>query len=327
MTFADAVRLTRPFTLLPPLLGMLSGAVCAFGSAHNPDPTRQLSAGLLISVVLGSIAAALLNAANNTLNQITDLEVDRINKPERPLVTGAVGLRETWVLTIVLYIVALVPTWWIVVPQPGGFLERARAPLANHECAYLFFAGFVFTLVYSLPLFGRTKRRGIWANITIAIPRGCLLKVAGWTVVAPARSLEPWVIGLLFALFLVGAASTKDFSDVEGDRAGGCRTLPILYGNRKAVRIMAPFFVLPWLLLPLLAFAGDPFTPGARLLTGNRAALVALGLSLAAWGAYTVRLLSRNPDELSSTENHPSWQHMYLMMMAAQIGFAAAYLV
>ncbi|MBK6405254.1 MAG: hypothetical protein IPF66_09535 [Holophagales bacterium] len=38
MTPRTAIRLTRPFTLLPPLLGIVSGAVCAFGSIHNPDP-------------------------------------------------------------------------------------------------------------------------------------------------------------------------------------------------------------------------------------------------------------------------------------------------
>ena len=31
-------QLARPFTLLPPLLGIVSGAICAFGSVHNPDP-------------------------------------------------------------------------------------------------------------------------------------------------------------------------------------------------------------------------------------------------------------------------------------------------
>jgi hypothetical protein len=40
-----------------------------------------------------------------------------------------------------------------------------------------------------------------------------------------------------------------------------------------------------------------------------------------------VWLLARNPDELSATENHPSWRHMYLMLMAAQVGFAIAYVV
>ena len=43
MTPRTAVRLTRPFTLLPPLLGIVSGAVCAFGSVHNPDPGHRLT--------------------------------------------------------------------------------------------------------------------------------------------------------------------------------------------------------------------------------------------------------------------------------------------
>ncbi len=325
MKVRTAVTLGRPFTLLPPLLGILSGAVCAFGSAHNPDPERRVTLAVIAAIATGSICASLLNAASNVLNQITDLEVDRINKPERPLVTGEAGIREAWWLTWILYVLAFVPTWWIVVPPVRGLLARAFSPLGTHECFFLFGGGFLFTLVYSLPSFGRTKRLGIWANLTIAIPRGCLLKVAGWTMVASSRTLEPWVIGSLFGLFLVGAASTKDFSDVDGDRAGGCRTLPVLYGNRKAVAIISPFFVLPWLLLALLAFAPNPLVPGQRLLTGNSLLLAVLGLLLAAWGVYTVRLLARNPEELSTMENHPSWRHMYLMMMGAQVGFALAY--
>ncbi|MFI5182314.1 MAG: UbiA prenyltransferase family protein [Thermoanaerobaculia bacterium] len=327
MRLAVAVRLTRPFTLLPPLLGILSGAICAFGSAHNPDPERRITLALLSVVAFGSLCASLLNAASNVLNQITDLEVDRVNKPDRPLVTGEASIPAAWRLAAALYLLALVPVWWIVVPSTGSFWERAAAPPAQHQCFFLFLGGFLATLVYSVPSFGRTKRFGIWANITIALPRGCWLKVAGWTLVASAGCAEPWVIGLLFALFLVGATSTKDFSDAEGDRAGGCRTLPVHYGNRKAVRIISPFFVLPWLLLPLLARVDDPFAPGRRLLTGNPALLTALGIALAVWGAYTVRLLMRNPDELSATENHPSWTHMYLMLMSAQVGFAAAYVI
>ncbi len=138
-------------------------------------------------------------------------------------------------------------------------------------------------------------------------------------MVARALVAEPWYIGSIFMLFLLGAASTKDFSDIEGDRAGGCRTLPIRYGVKRATWIMAPFFVFPWLLMPLGAALG--------ILTGNPVALTILGFALAIWGVYTVWLLVRNPDELTATENHPSWRHMYLMMMAAQIGFALAYLV
>ena len=76
---------------------------------------------------------------------------------------------------------------------------------------------------------------------------------------------------------------------------------------------------------PPLHLASGPGT--WRRLTGNRALLAALGLLLAAWGSYAARLLLRDPDELASTENHPAWTHMYLLMMAAQIGFALAYLL
>jgi 4-hydroxybenzoate polyprenyltransferase len=325
VTPKTAVRLTRPFTLLPPLLGILSGAVCAFGSVHNPDASHRVTPAILAIVALGALCASLLNAASNVLNQITDLEVDRINKPDRPLVTGEATIRSAWLLTAALYVLAMVPVWWIVVPALEGFAARGLAPVASHQCFFLFLGGLVATLVYSVPAFGRTKRLGVWANVTIAIPRGTLLKVAGWTLVASAFSAEPWVIGGLFGLFLLGASSTKDFSDAEGDRAGGCETLPVKYGNRKAVAMISPFFVLPWLCLVGLAWAPDPFAPGRRLLSGNPWLLTALGGALAAWGAYTVHLLRRNPDELATTENHPSWTHMYLMLMCAQVGFALAY--
>ena len=58
-------------------------------------------------------------------------------------------------------------------------------------------------------------------------------------------------------LFLVGAATTKDFSAMEGDRAGGCRTLPVRYGVKKAAWMIAPFFVFPWLLVPAGERLGD----------------------------------------------------------------------
>lgn len=320
--------LVRPFTLLPPLLGIISGAICAFGSVHNPDPEYRLTLSVVLTVTLGSLCASLMNAASNAINQIYDLEIDRINKPKRPLVTGAVTLRETWVLSIVLYVLALVPTWLVVVHPYDTFRQKLLAPLEYHECFFIYLAGLVFTFIYSAPALGRTKRHGMLANWTIAIPRGCLLKVAGWAMVAHVWYAEPWFIGTVFMLFLVGAASTKDFSDIEGDRAGGCRTLPILYGVNKAAWIIAPFFVLPWLLIPLGVFLRDPWGDGEyAILTGNPTVLLALAALLVVWGLYTSWLLLRRPEELARVENHPSWSHMYMMMMAAQIGFAVAYIV
>jgi 4-hydroxybenzoate polyprenyltransferase len=114
---------------------------------------------------------------------------------------------------------------------------------------------------------------------------------------------------------------------MQGDAAAGCRTLPIRFGVARAARMISPFFVLPWLLLPLGAWIEDPWGTGQPILTGNPWLLSALGLILAAWGVYTVRLVLRDPQALAEVENHPSWTHMYLMMMAAQVGFVLAYLL
>lgn len=321
------VRMARPFTLLPPLLGIVSGAICAFGSVHNPDPDRRLTLAVILTVALGSLCASLMNAASNAINQIYDLEIDRWNKPGRPLVTGELSIGEAWRFTWVFYALALVPTW-LVVPYPfETFGEKLAAPVGYHETFFIYLAGLVFTFVYSAPALGRTKARGMWANLTIAIPRGMLLKVAGWAMVASVAHTEPWYIGAVIALFLMGAASTKDFADIEGDRAGGCKTPPILYGVTKSAWIISPFFVFPWLLIPLGVYLRDPFDPRHPILTGNPAILVAMGLLLTAWGGYTVYLILRDPDSLTTTENHPSWRHMYLMLMAAQVLFAVAYLI
>src|SRR6516225_3680717 len=279
------VRFTRPFTLLPPLLGVVSGAVTAWGSASNPHVLaglpRQWTLAIVLTIVLGSACAAILNAASNVINQYYDFENDRINKPSRPLVTGEISMR-------------------------AGY----RTALA----------------LYAAPALGRTKADAYLANLTIAIPRGCLLKVAGWSMVASVFHVEPWFIGSIFFFFLVGAASTKDFSDMKGDEAAGCRTLPIRYGVTRAARMIAPFFVLPWLLMPLGAWVTDPWAREHTILTGNKLVLTGLGIGLALWGCYTVYLILRDPEDLAKVENHPSWTHMYLMMMCAQLGFAAAYL-
>jgi 4-hydroxybenzoate polyprenyltransferase len=323
----DAPRLyfqfTRPFTLLPPLLGVVSGAITAWGSASNPHAMsglpRRWTAGIVAMIVLGSLCAALLNAASNVINQYCDVANDRINKPGRPLITGAISTARALWFALALYVLAIVPTWLVVTWPAVTLADKLGAPLSQHQCFVIFLLGMVFTLVYSAPAFGRTKANAFLANLTIAIPRGCLLKVAGWSMVASVFHVEPWFIGSVFFLFLVGASSTKDFSDMAGDEAAGCRTLPIRFGVSRAARMIAPFFVLPWLLLPLGA--------ACHVLTGNPWILSALGVGLALWGCYTVYLILKNPEDLAKVENHPSWTHMYLMMIAAQVGFAVAYLV
>ncbi len=295
------VELARPFTLIAPALGFVSGALTAVG-AH---PREVWHAGLLVPAAIGAAMAMIFNAGNNALNQIYDLEIDRVNKGRRPLPSGRLTLREAWTFTNITYALTLVLAWLV-------------APDGRHECFWIVLVAMMATYVYSVPPL-RTKQRGWWANITIAVPRGVLLKVAGWSAVKTVVGVEPWFIGSIFGLFLLGASTTKDFADMEGDRLGGCRTLPIVYGVRRAAWMISPSFVVPFLLINLGTWLG--------ILTGHAILLHALGVLMTFYGLYVCYLMLKRPEDLAIDENHVSWAHMYRMMFVAQIGFALAYLL
>jgi 4-hydroxybenzoate polyprenyltransferase len=294
------LEFSRPFTLVAPALGFASGAATAAGAA----PREAWNVDLLLYPFIGLVMAAVLNAASNALNQIYDLDIDRVNKPRRALPSGRLSLTDAWIFTLSAYVVALVLAWFVV-------------PRGRHECFWIVVLATIITVLYSAPPF-RTKRLGIWANVTIAIPRGVLLKVAGWSAVKTIVGVEPWFIGAIFGLFLLGASTTKDFADMEGDARGGCRTLPIIYGVQRAAWMISPSFVVPFVMIAV----GTWF----RILTGTPALLYLLSVVMTLYGLYVCRLMLRRPEDLAVEENHVSWAHMYRMMFVAQVGFALSYL-
>ena len=176
------------------------------------------------------------------------------------------------------------------------------------------------TIAYSAPPL-RLKRHPVGSNFTIALIRWGLLKVAGWAAISTVlQSIEPWYIGSIYFVFLLGATTTKDFADIEGDRAAGCITLPVKYGAKWSARAISPSFLLPWLMMPLGVYLG--------ILTGNPAAIISLAAIMLAWGSGVIFLMNKDPHRLvTEGENHPSWHHMYWMMMVGHLGLAVAYLV
>jgi len=285
----------RPFTLVPPMVGILSGALIGYGATRTP--------GRWLAVTLAVLAAAILNAASNGLNQIYDLDNDRVNKPHRPLPSGKMQIPQAWGFVVIMYVAALL-----------------MVVLVNLETFAIYMVAVLATIAYSAPPL-RLRRHPLASNLVIALIRGELLKVAGWAAVATVlRSIEPWYIGFIYFVFLLGATTTKDFADIEGDRAAKCITLPVRYGATWSARAISPSFIIPWLLLPL----------GLRLrvLSGKPEAIIALSAILLVWGSYVIFLINRDPRQLvSEGENHPSWHHMYWMMMVGHLGLAVGYLV
>jgi len=283
------IALLRPFTLLAPLLGGLFAGIAGCG--------RLPADYQLLILIHGAVTLAALNAASNVLNQVTEVDLDRANKPYRPIPRGLVSREEAWAMTAVLYFVAL-----------------ARSMLINGTFALFTWAIACATMVYSLePV--KVKKRLWLGNMDLALARGLLGFMAAWSILGDPFQRIPLLIGSLLFVFLLGANTSKDFADVEGDRAFGIRTLPVAYGVKRAARISAIFYFLPFALLAILIVYG--LLP-ARFL---------IFLSLFPLSAYSAIRLVRTPEErLSSMENNFGWVGMYLVLAGSYVLSAIALL-
>jgi geranylgeranylglycerol-phosphate geranylgeranyltransferase len=313
--FAPKVRgvidLFRPFTLLAPLIGGTAAALMALAIDPLPQYKNlfvgpELSWGYpfvywkfpVVELITGVTALMLVNAGSNVLNQVYDFKIDKINKPYRPIPSRVISVNEARTIAWVLY---LITVWRAATIGSGAFV-------------FLVVVIMLITIFYSMPPI-RFKKRLFISNISIAFARGMLGFVAGWCIFGDPFNQTPWLIGLLMAIYLLGAVTTKDFTDVKGDKKYGMRTLPVVYGKKKAVALSAPFFVLPFILIPYGIWRGHLIKDSIILFV------------LIIWGGYIVYLLYKYGDTPDKKfENTPVWIHMYLMLMAIQIGFCLVYL-
>ncbi|MHA1377056.1 MAG: UbiA family prenyltransferase [Candidatus Helarchaeota archaeon] len=300
MSARDYFLLMRPFTLLAPFIGFVSSSIIAL-TYYNSDPfsvfiVPQLSdLSIFIMILFGGLSGSLLNGWSNVVNQIFDIEVDKINKPFRPLPNNRISVLSAKIFAIILVASALI-----------------IAISLNFIVFIIEFATACITFFYSAPPL-RFKSRGILSNISIAIPRGLLLIVAGWSIFGEYTNPIPWFIGSIFGLYILGAASTKDFADIEGDKKFNINTLPVKYGAVTTAKIISPFFIFPFLLIPFGVYF--------QILTFSTIVLTFLSV----WGAYTAHLILKKPEDLTIESNHASWKHMYLILIFGQFGFMIAY--
>ena len=100
---ATYFKFARPFTLLAPAIGMVGWGVVAIGGEPRIEPSTRV----VINLVLGALMAAFLNAASNGINQIYDVEIDRINKPHRALPSGTITRAGAFRFTFFFYALAI----------------------------------------------------------------------------------------------------------------------------------------------------------------------------------------------------------------------------
>ena len=201
------VALTRPVNGLIAFLSILLGAAVT-GTVHP-----------LWRVLLAGVSGALVGAGGNAINDAYDVEIDRVNKPWRPIPSGRVSRREAFGFALALLgagvLVALAIGW-------AAVLVAVVASL--------------FLVLYS----ARLKRTVLWGNLSVSLVSALAFIYGGLAVRRVKEALIP--AGFAF-LFHLGREVVKDVEDLRGDRAGAARTLPVVHGVRAAQVFVTLVFV------------------------------------------------------------------------------------
>jgi chlorophyll synthase len=242
----DVLELLKPITWFPPIWAFLCGVV----SSGVPLAERWpfLIAGILLT-------GPLVCGTSQAVNDWFDREVDAINEPGRPIPSGRVG--GNWGLRIAIAgtLISLALSW---VTGPWVFAATCLGLL----CAW----------GYSAPPF-RFKVSGIWGPAVVALTYEGLTWFTGASVMAGA--LPGTHVLIILALYSFGAhgiMTLNDFKAVEGDRAMGLRSLPVVLGVDSAARLACVVMATPQVaVVALLAGWGHSIVAGivAALLLGQ----------------------------------------------------------
>lgn len=178
--------------------------------------------GLLPKAILGVLALLCGNGYIVGINQIYDVDIDKVNKPFLPIAAGELSPGVAWGLILALAAAGLA----IVNTQFGSLISN------------LYAFGLFLGTIYSIPPF-RLKRFAIPAFLIIATVRGFLLNFGVFyaTKAALGQSFA-WSPAICFitafvTMFAVVIAITKDLPDVEGDKANGIETFATRLGVKN----------------------------------------------------------------------------------------------
>ncbi len=200
-------ELLRVHNLVGTALGVLAGAL-AYGSLA-PTP-----------LLLAIFSACSVAAAGYAINDYFDIEIDKVNKPERPIPSGRVSPKEALLTSYLLFVLG------VAVAIPIGPVTVSFAALNA-----------ILMYYYSKVL----KKKGLIGNLTVAFSTSATLFYGALAISEWNDSLTNlWrIIPLVAMVFTLTLAReiVKGVEDVVGDSLAGVRTLAVIRGTSYALKV------------------------------------------------------------------------------------------
>ena len=193
-----------------------------------------------LPIILCAVIVFVCTGAGNTINDVFDYKIDEINKPNRPIPSGRISLKNARNYSYVLFAVGIVLSFII------DYLINSIWPSV-----------IVVPAVVIMYLYARNlKAMPLLGNITVAVLTGFCFVIAGTVIACATSSLKILFVSIylgLFAVFMTLAREIiKDMEDIEGDKLEGARTFPILYGKRIPSIVSIVLIVITTLMCPVL---------------------------------------------------------------------------
>lgn len=200
---------------------MVLGEIIALGGVPT---TKQAS--------LGFFSALLLVASSFVLNDYLDVEVDRVNCPDRPIPAGLVSKRAALIYSTILAVSGSALAMIL------GFFPFVLALLT-----------FLLSVWYSLS----GKQTGVVGNMTVAF---CVAQpfVYGAMIATSSLNLSIIMIFLLAFLSNAGREVANGIVDATGDAIKNVRSIAIVHGSRAAALLASVFFLLTAITGPILSW-------------------------------------------------------------------------
>lgn len=230
------LQLMKPVTWVPLIWGVSCGAA-ASGHFDWSNPTHIAQAAFCMV-----LAGPLLTGYTQVINDWYDREIDAINEPYRPIPAGIVTEAEVKAQIAVLLVAGL---------AAGGILDL----WAGHDWPVNFtlaLFGSLVAYIYSAPPL-KLKQNGWTGSYALG---ASYISLPWWAGQALFGTLD-WktmVLTLFYSFAGLGIAIINDFKSVDGDRATGMKSLPVMFGIDTAKWICVGMIDIFQLLVAAILF-------------------------------------------------------------------------